>query len=258
MSKNPVMWKGKYYWLVHIFLFLSFLFSQSAFALNGDEILKKAEDAMNAPLDRVATEKMTLLKADGSEKVRDVKFYQKGSDKRLVVFLSPADVKGVGFLSLSEERMYLYLPAFRKIRRIASHIKNEDFMGTDFSYEDMSETEYTDDYTATLIKEEAGQYILELTPRPDADVSYSKQITWVDKKTFIPTKTEYYSKGGKLAKVMRAEKIEQIDGYWFPMKMTMEKVKTGHRTLLEMVEIEHDSGLSDDFFTQRNLKRQAR
>ena len=241
-----------------IFLFLLFLANGSAFALSGDEILKKAEDAINAPKDRVATEKMTLIKADGSEKHRELKFYQKGSDKRLSIFLAPADVKGVGFLSLSEERMYLYLPAFRKIRRIASHIKNEDFMGTDFSYEDMSETEYTDDYTATVAKEETGQYILELTPRPDADVSYSKQMMWVDKKTFIPTKTQYYSKRGKLVKVMSAEDIEQIDGYWFPLKITMETVKTKHRTLLEIVEIEHDTGLSDNFFTQRNLKRLAK
>ncbi len=234
------------------------LIARSVFAQTGDEILKMAEDAMNAPQDRTATENMLLIKADGTKKQRKIRFYQKGSDKRLVVFLSPADVRGVGFLSLSEDRMYLYLPAFRKIRRIASHIKNEDFMGTDFSYEDMAETEYTDDYTATLENEGADQYVLELRPHPDPDVSYSRQRMWVDKKTFIPVRTEYYSKGGKLIKVMRAESIKEVDGYWFPMKITMKTVKTGHKTLLEIVDIKHDTGLSDRFFTERNLKRQAR
>jgi outer membrane lipoprotein-sorting protein len=243
---------------VFLLIVLLSLFAKSVFALTGDEILKMAEDAMNAPQDRTATEKMLLIEADGTKKEREIRFYQKGSDKRLVVFLSPADVEGVGFLSLSEDRMYLYLPAFRKVRRIASHIKNEDFMGTDFSYEDMAETEYTDDYMATLENEEAAQYVLELRPRPDADVSYLKQRMWVDRKTLIPIKTEYYSKGGKLIKVMNAEKIEQVDGYWFPMQITMETVKTGHRTLLEIIEIKHDAGLSDNSFTERNLKRQAR
>jgi outer membrane lipoprotein-sorting protein len=237
---------------------LLFLVAKSGFALTGDEILKRAEDAMNAPKDRTATEKMVLMKADGAEKRRTIRFYQKGSDKRLVVFLSPADVKGVGFLSVSEDRMYLYLPAFRKVRRIASHIKNEDFMGTDFSYEDMAETEYTDEYLATLEQEEANQYVLELRPRPGADVSYSQQRMWVDKKTFIPTKTMYYSKGGKLVKEMTAEDIKEVDGYWFPMKITMKTVKTGHRTVLEVSVIKHDAGLSESFFTERNLKRQAR
>jgi outer membrane lipoprotein-sorting protein len=240
------------------FLICFLLVSNHTLALTGDEILKKAEDAMNAPQDRAATQKMILVKADGSEKQRDLKFYQKGSDKRLVVFLSPEDVKGIGFLSISEEQMYLYLPAFRKVRRIASHIKNEDFVGTDFAYEDIAETEYTDDYTAVSTKEEASSYVLELVPRPDADVSYSKELMWVDKMTFIPTRIEYYSKSGKLIKILSAESVEQVDGYWFPMKMGMETVKTGHKTLLEIVEIEHDTGLSDDFFTQRNLKRQAR
>ncbi|NOX97167.1 MAG: outer membrane lipoprotein-sorting protein [Nitrospirae bacterium] len=242
------------------------LVAKSAFALTGDEILKRAEEAMNAPQDRTVTEKMVLIKADGSEKERTIRFYQKGNDKRLVVFLSPADIKGVGFLSLSKDRMYLYLPAFRKVRRIASHIKNEDFMGTDFSYENMAETKYTADYLAilqqaqdsALEKEDPNQYILELKPRPGVDVSYSRQRMWVDKETFIPAKTEYFSPGGKLVKVLTYENIEKVDGYWFPMKMTMETVKTEHRTVLEVLEIKHDSGLADNFFTERNLKRQAR
>ncbi len=243
---------------IYVVTIIFALMAKSAFALTGDEILKRAENAMNAPQDRTATEKMTLIKSDGSEKLRVISFYQKGSDKRLVVFLSPADVKGVGFLSISEDRMYLYLPAFRKVRRIASHIKNEDFMGTDFSYEDMAETKYTDEYTATSEREEANQYVLELKPRPDADVGYSRQRMWVDKKTFIPVKTEYYSNEGKLIKVLTSEDVKQVDGYWFPMKMTMETIKTGHRTVLEMDEIKHDTGLSESFFTTRNLKKQAR
>ncbi len=241
-----------------IFLILLFLVSKNTFALTGEELLKKAEDAMNAPQDREVTDKMVLVKKDGSQKQREIKVYQKGNHKRLLIFLSPADVKGVGFLSLSDDEMYLYLPAFRKIRRIASHIKNEDFMGTDFSYEDLAETEYTDDYAATLKDEGENAYILELKPKENADVSYSKQLMWVDKETYIPKRTEYYSKSGMLIKVMTAESIEKIDGYWFPRKMTMETVKSGHKTLLELVEIKHDSGLGDDFFSQRNLKRQAR
>ncbi|KKK47176.1 hypothetical protein LCGC14_3157830, partial [marine sediment metagenome] len=117
--------------------------AENLLAQSGNEILKRTEEAINAPRDRTVKEKMTLIKADGTRKKRTILFYQKGSDKRLILFLLPADVKGVGFLSLSEDRMYLYMPAFRKIRRIASHIKNENFMGTDFSYEDMAETEYT-------------------------------------------------------------------------------------------------------------------
>ncbi len=243
---------------IALLVILFSLFTGNAYALTGDEILKKAEDALNAPKDRTVKERMILVKSDGSEKERSIIVYQKGRDKRLVVFLAPADVEGVGFLSLSEEQMYLYLPAFRKVRRIASHIKNEDFMGTDFSYEDMSETEFTDDYTGKLEMEGESQYVLSLEPKPNADVSYSKLRMWIDKKTFIPVKTEYFSKKGKPIKRSVTENIKNVDGYWFPMKWTMETLKSGHRTVLEMLEIKHDSGLSDNFFTTRNLKKQAR
>ena len=234
------------------------MIAKSAFALTGDEILRRAEDTLNAPKDRTIKERMILLKPGGSEKERSLVVYQKGSDKRLIVFLAPADIKGVGFLSLTDDMMYLYMPAFRKIRRIASHIKNEDFMGTDFSYEDLAETEYSDEYFATLEKEEENQYVLELKPRPKADVGYSKLRMWVDKETFVPVKTAYFSLGDKKIKRLIAENIKNVDGYWVPMKATMETLKSGHRTVLEVLEIKHDSGISDKFFTKRNLKKKAR
>lgn len=232
--------------------------AENLLAQSGDEILKRTDEAINAPRDRTVKEQMTLIKADGTKKRRTIMFYQKGSDKILILFLLPADVKGVGFLSLSEDRMYLYMPAFRKIRRIASHIKNENFMGTDFSYEDMAETEYTDDYSAKIDKESAGTYTLELTPLPNADVSYSKLKMEVDKKTFLPLKIEFYSKRGRLIKRQTSMDLKKVDNYWIVGQVTMETIKTAHRTVLDLVEIKHDSGLSDRFFTTRNLKKLAR
>jgi outer membrane lipoprotein-sorting protein len=243
--------------IILVFALFSFL-AESVFALSGNEILKRAEETINAPKDQTIQQTMTLIKAGGSEKSRTLMFYQKGSEQRLIVFLSPADIKGVGFLSLPEDRRYLYMPAFRKIRRIASHIKNEDFVGTDFSYEDLSETQFTEDYTATSEKSEANRYVLVLRPRPEADVSYSKQRVWVDKETFLPVKKEYYSKTGNLIKVLESENIKEVDGYWIAMKISMETLRTGHRTILVMAEIKYDTGLKDRFFTTRNLKKLSR
>jgi hypothetical protein len=81
--------------------------------MTGDEILKRAEYPLKAPKDRTIQEKMILIRSDGSEKKRTIIASQKRQDTRLVVFVAPADVKGVGFLSLTEEQMYLYMPAFQ-------------------------------------------------------------------------------------------------------------------------------------------------
>ncbi|MBW2148504.1 MAG: outer membrane lipoprotein-sorting protein [Deltaproteobacteria bacterium] len=235
--------------------FTMILTVSSAWAMTGDEVLKKSEDAMNAPQDREADLTMTLVDKDGKKKERTLKIFQKGEDLRLIRFLAPADVEGVGFLVLSDEEMYLYMPAFGKVRRIASHVKNENFMGTDFTYDDMASTTYTEDYSAEIVEEDDTFYVLDCTPRPDSDVDYFKVKMWINKTTFMPEKVEFYKKGMKLLKVMKNSEIEQVDGYWTPKHVEMEDVIDNHKTIMEMKSIKHDQGLKDSYFSQRQLKR---
>ncbi len=164
-------------------------------------------------------------------------------------------MKGVGFLSLTEEQMYLYMPAFRKIRRIASHIKNEGFMSTDFTYDDMAQTKLTDDYTATIVEETDTHFLLKLTPKPDSDVGYSMLNMHVDKKTYVYDKAEYYDWKGKLQKVLTVNQIKQVDSYWTPTEMEMYDVQKEHKTIMMFTELRHDTGLKEELFTQRYLKR---
>lgn len=226
-------------------------------AQDGSALLSRVDSTLNAFKDMTMLEKMTLIDKDGSQKVRDTKIHQKGTELRLVRFLSPADVRGVGFLRLAEDRMYLYLPAFRKVRRIASSVKNEDFMGTDFTYEDLSQTEYSEDYTTRSIDEEEGQYVLELTPRPDADVSYAKLVLFADQSNYIIRKIQYFNDSDKIEKVLTVDNVEEVDGYWTGRRMEMQSLKDDHRTVLELKDIKFDQALSDNFFSERNLKRRS-
>lgn len=227
-------------------------------AQDGSTILTKVDSTLNAFKDMTAVEKMTLIDKHGSQKLRDTRVYQKGTELRLVRFLSPADVRGVAFLRLAEDRLYLYLPAFRKVRRIASSVKNEDFMGTDFTYEDLSQTEYAKDYNPRTLREQNGQVVLELTPRPNADVTYGKLILYADKSNYVVRKIEYYTRSGKLEKELTVDDVARIDGYWTGKRMEMHSLKDDHRTVLELKDMKFDQGLSDDFFSERNLKRAQR
>lgn len=240
---------------------LPILFSPSfSLALTADEIIEKVDENMRSGKDSVGVSKMTLVEKDGTKRERQVKMYFKNNadadDYTLTRFLAPADVKGVSFLSLSEDQMYLYMPAFRKIRRIASHVKHENFMGTDFSYDDMGNTEYKEDYDAKLLEETQTEYVLEATPKPNADVGYSKVKVWVNKENFMPNKIEFYhQKKGTLLKILTNSQIEEIQGHWTPRKMVMENVEDRHQTIIDVTEIKYDMGLADDIFTQRNLKK---
>ena len=237
------------------------------------EILRKSDSVANAPKDQEITLEMILIDKKGKEKKRQAKMWQKGSEKRMIKFLSPADVKGLGFLDLPDDIMYLYLPAFKKIRRIASHVKNTSFAGTDFTYDDMAAINYADDWNPKIIgskkevviiptgrekeleTKEIEHYLLELKPKKGTKKDYSKLIMWVREDNFYPAKIEHYSRDGKLWKVMERRKIEKEGKYWIAKEVEMSDLKKKHKTRMLIIEVKFDQNLKDELFTQRYLKR---
>ena len=236
-------------------LFMSCAISGTAQDLSALEIVKKADAVVNAPKDQYLDSKMILINKSGDQKIRKTVMYQKGDEKRLIRFLSPADQKGIGFLSLPNDVNYLYLPAFHKVRKIASHIKNQSFAGTDFSYDDMSSFKYAEEYDIRLLETTAEHYVLNLTPKPGIKKDYSKLKMWVAKESFYPVKIEHFDKAGNLWKVMTREKVVKKGDYWVSMEMEMKDLKKQHSTKTIIDKIELDSGLSDQVFTKRNLQR---
>jgi outer membrane lipoprotein-sorting protein len=228
-----------------------------AAAQEGALILERVDSTLNAPRDMAAVERMTLIDPDGGEKVRVLRMYQKGPERRLVKFMSPADVRDVGFLRLSENQMYLYLPAFRRVRRIASSIKNEAFMGTDLSYEDLSRTRFGDDYRVSEATRTEQGHTLTLEPQPDADVSYGRIVMQVQHDSWVITDLQLFGRDMRPVKMITASNIERVDGYWIARRLEVETVKDGHRTVLDLEELQFDTGLDDEFFSQRQLKRRG-
>ena len=233
------------------------LFGVSGFALSGDEILQKAEDLLSSFKDTEGTADLILANSDGSgREERSVQMWMSGKEKRLIKFLSPAGVRGIGLLVLSDKEMYVYLPAQRRVRRISCAARNEDFQGTDFSYDEMASYEYTRDYTAKIISEDDKLYTLELTRKEGSEMRYDKTIMTVRKKDFIPQRLEMYE-GGTLIKVMTMHKVETFEGkYTIPTHVKMENVQKAHYTEMILRELKFDQGLENkDIFSQRFLGR---
>jgi len=240
-------------------LFLLFVLLSShlhAQAPAANTILQRVDSVLNAPSDLHAIATMTLTDNNGNQSVRKMEMYQKGSEKRLVRFLAPADQRGISFLSLPKDIKYLYLPAFRKVRRIASHMENQRFAGTDFSYEDLTTENYTNKYTPTILETTDKYYILDLQPTPDnGNRTYSRLKAWVLRKNYYPEKIEMYDDSGKLWKVLEQRQIVQQNGYWIAKEMQMADVQENHSTTSIMSQLEIDSGLDDSIFTRRFLMR---
>ncbi len=245
--------------IIEIICILSALFVlKSAWAEqipDAEQILEKVDEVLAAPKDQVGLMKVSIINKNGETKYRTIQLYQKGNEKRLVKVLSPADQKGIGFLSLPNEVLYVYLPAYKKTRRIAAHIKNQKFVGTDFTYEDLEAKNYSEKWDPELVKTEKEYYILKLTPKPNTSSDYSQIMLYVRIEDNFPGKVEYYNKKGEMIKTMETQNIEKIKGYLVATEYCMQDLRSGNKTEMVMTDIKLDTGLDDNIFTERNLAR---
>jgi len=224
----------------------------SVYAQDASSILKNMDNVMYSPKDMTGKNKIILIDKAGKQEVREATIQQKGTDKRMFRFTSPASQAGIAVLSLPNDVMYLYLPAFGKERRIATSAKNQNFAGTDFSYDDMESVLYSVKYTPKLSKTEGNVYVLELTPKGNSD--YSKVIAHINKTNYYPEKMEYYDKAGNKVKEAKYT-FKKIGNYWNASEIEMTDLKKNHKTKMQMSDVKYDTGLTDDDFTVRKLKQ---
>ncbi len=229
----------------------------SAAEPTGPEILAKVDEQLNAFKDAIFESKLLVRQPDG--KAREYQFvtYQKVPEKRLVRFLAPGDVKGMGMLVENRETMYVYLPGFQKIRRLGTHVKNQSFMGSDVGFDDMSQTTFGANYDAKLGAPEADKYLLELEQKKGLDLEFPKMKMWIDKTKFVPLKMEFLdSAGKKLKSQIREDYKQDSPKHWQPMHITfIDHRRNDHTSEIVFSATKLDSGLSDDLFTQRSLLR---
>lgn len=235
-----------------VVLLLSYLTTagQSASA-----ILEKSDSVLNAPTDMSATSTMTITAKNGSQSTRTMQLFQKGTNKRLVRFLSPADQKGVAFLSLANDNQILYLPAFKKTRKIASHVKNTRFAGTDFTYEDLEPKRYADKWNPVLLGKSGGEYKLALTPKEGTKSDYSKLELTIKSDTYFPVEVVLYNKKGVASKRLTVSEVANNKGFLIAKKSEMKDLLSGSSTQIVLQQVEINSNLKDDIFTERNLMK---
>ena len=229
------------------------------YAETGADILAKVETALTGPKDYEATAVMTLADTDGGRREsRTLQIWIAGEDQRVIKFLSPAGIKGIGLLSTGENSMHLYLPAQNKIRMISGNIKNQSFQGTDFSYNEMGSYEYRDDYSADIQSETGEAWTLLLKKKPSSDREYEKLVMEVNKKDYVPRRIELY-KSGVLTKILTISGVQTKGKYLVPVAIRMEDVVKKHYTEMKMEDLKFDQGLeAQQVFTKRFLKKRVR
>ena len=240
---------------------LSSVLLTSLFAQTGREIMQNVMNSKKVNSSAMDI-KMTLIDRDGETSTRRIQtliLNENDLTKIITLFMEPASVKNTRFLTIENsgraDDQWIYLPALRKVKRIAAGDKDGSFMGSDFSYSDMGTTgSSVDDSTQTVLREEKYNgrncFVVESIPNAGTDNNYGKYITWVDKLSWLTLKVEFYSKDGRVhIKELNSENITQENGHWFAKKITMETLESGHKTLLDIRQIKYDIPLNPGYFT---------
>jgi hypothetical protein len=231
--------------------------SSGALAGDADDVLLKMDKAMGSSEDLFIRYDV-INQEPGKKEPREMSFTTMvQGDKSLTEFQAPGDLKGTRILVLSRAQMYIYLPAYRKVRRIASHMTQQGFMGTTYSNDDMSSSPLGDIYQAvTFIGETDGSWDIELGPKPETETPYPKVVVTVDKTTKQPIVLKYFNEGGVNIKTEKRSDFECEGEVCVPGVLRMEDhTRNGAWTEMRRQEYKINPGFEAEVFTTRHLQR---
>lgn len=218
----------------------------------GDAVLVQMDAAMNRAKTLSFEYEIINKEPSKDERTMGMKVLLKG-EKRLSEFSAPADMKGTKVLILSPTQMYVYLPAFGKVRRIASHTKDQGFLGLAFSQDDMATTSYGPQYAAAVASETPAEWKLVLTPKAGQETPYSKIEVTVGKDKKVPSELRYFSAEGKNVKTETRTGYTCEGDVCTPGELKMTDNGKGNWTKLIAKSRKVNAEISDDVFSQRSL-----
>jgi len=223
--------------------------------LTADEIINRRDD--NEYIITAYSEAEMIIKNSGREQTKTMEVWQ-DEENALALFTNPRD-RGTKFLKRDDD-LWMFFPEAEDLVKISGHMLEQGMMGSDFSYQDMLESDkLTELYDFKLLGEEEYQgrpaYKLEGVKVPGKEVSYYRRVVWIDKERFVGLREELYAESGRLLKVAEVLKVEEIEGRWYPVRSIMEnKLRKETSTTFILNEIEFNPELPENIFTLERLR----
>lgn len=217
--------------------------------------------------DAVTKMTMTLANAAGQESQRKMIYrtleVSDDGDKTMIIFEHPRDIKGTSLLTFEhadrEDDQWLFLPALKRVKRIASKNKSGSFVGSEFSYEDISSNEPAK-YDYRFLREDKLEgvdvWVIEKDPL-DPNSGYTRIVSWVDQSNYQILKEEYFDRKGAPLKVQvnKGNKL-YLGLFWRPSEIIMENLQTRKKSVLKFEDWGFRKGFKESYFTKRSLERQ--
>ncbi|WP_324172543.1 outer membrane lipoprotein-sorting protein [Sulfurimonas sp.] len=250
-------------------ILVSLLTFSGLFAITPIEIARKVKNSSSGYESSKSVTEMVLIDQAKNRAVRVMHSMAlentaddgNNGDKSLMEFQTPIDVKGTKFLThekiVKNNNQWLYLPALKRIKRITSKNKSGSFMGSEFSYEDLSSREpskytYSKEFQDVLL-DGIETYKYERYAK-DKNSGYSKQIIWVDKKRFVVLQVEYYDKKKELLKTSNYSGYKKTKDTYRVSFIVMKNHQNLKSTTFKYLEDEIHLKLDEKLFSKRYLK----
>lgn len=244
--------------LIKTILILLFLSSSESFSQNAYEIVKKADELMRAKSSYTELN-MKIIKPNWTREM-SMKVWALEPDYALIYITAPARDKGTVTLKRKNE-VWNWLPSAQKVIKIPPSMMLQSWMGSDFTNDDLvRESSVINDYTHKIIGEEKIEgydcYKIQLTPKPDAGVVWSKIITWIAKDSYLQPLTEYYDEDNKVVKKFVGSELKTMDGRKIFSHWEMIPVdKPGNKTIMDYNKIQFNIKIDETFFSEQNMKK---
>ncbi|MFW6000958.1 MAG: outer membrane lipoprotein-sorting protein [Halanaerobium sp.] len=234
------------------------LFTQQLAAeeqLGAEEIINRRDD--NEYIITAYSEAEMIIKSGGRTQIKEMRAWQ-DQNKSLAEFINPRD-RGTKFLKRDDD-IWMFFPEAEDLVKISGHMLEQGMMGSDFSYQDILESDkLTELYDFELLEEVEYQgrpaYKLEGVKVPGKELSYYRRIIWIDSERFVGLKEELYAESGRLLKEAEVLEVEEIDERWYPVHTVMEnKLRKNTSTEFIIKKIDFNMEIDDSMFSLERLR----
>ncbi|UYO98846.1 outer membrane lipoprotein-sorting protein [Oceanotoga sp. DSM 15011] len=240
-------------------ILLSVFSLSMAFAVTGKEVLDMVKDEHDDFDSQKSQITMKLIDANGNEKAREFDMFllkENDDSLALVRFNTPAEVKMITLLTLSDDEIYIYMPAYRKTKRISGGAKNGNFVGSDLKYSDISllYNEKSGDYTSNLLEDNSNFYKVEIIPE-DEDTDYGRIVAIVEKENMLIKDVDFFNQKDEHIKTMSFTNLKDFEGHKLYSHIELTDLTSNHSTVLDIKKADFDIGITNRFFNKMNISK---
>ena len=224
-------------------------------AVSGSEILAKLDTIAARFPHQTYKATMDIFKSGKLRTTMVFSMSMKNLEKQFIHFTAPGDVAGMKIMMEDRDTIYMYSPEFQKVRRVAAHLQNQGFLGSEFTPEDMVMAKLSPSFDATVVGKQGTETQLDLKPKAGAAISFSKLEVFIDSTVNGVTRINYYDGAGNHVRTQTREDWKPFEDTKIPTRIRMKNLKTGDETVINLSEIDVKTPIGDDLFSRRTLMR---